>query len=54
MTEKNLYSIKQLHDFIKNNSRVAIYGAGDYGKMLIDYLISIRKEKVTRLYNFYK
>lgn len=48
MTEKNLYSIKQLHDFIKNNSRIAIYGAGDYGKMLIDYLISIRKEKVIK------
>lgn len=42
--EKYIYSIEDLDKCLQSKDRIAIYGAGDYGKRLIDYIISIKKE----------
>ena len=43
--EKNIYSIKELGRIIHTGEGIAVYGVGDYGKKLIDYLIYIKENK---------
>lgn len=40
-----LYDADQLKEYFRHIECAAIYGAGDYGKTLIDYLISAGEEE---------
>ncbi len=41
----NIYTIQSLHKCVQNQEGIVIYGAGDYGKKLVDYLFFIKEEK---------
>lgn len=43
--DRNLYSIRELNNCLQKNNNIIIYGAGDFGKQLIDYLYIINKQQ---------
>ena len=43
--EKYIFSMEDLDKCLQDKERIVIYGAGNYGKKLIDYMFSIRIER---------
>lgn len=41
--EKYIYNIEDLDKCLQSKDEIVVYGAGDYGKRLIDYIIYIKK-----------
>ena len=43
--EKYLFSIEDLNECLLVENDIVIYGAGSYGRRLIDYMVSQKKEE---------
>ncbi|MDE7430529.1 MAG: sulfotransferase domain-containing protein [Lachnospiraceae bacterium] len=43
--ERYIFSIKELNTYLELKENIVIYGAGDYGKKLVDYIFSQKKDK---------
>lgn len=43
--EKYIFDIKDLNRYLQMKGNIVIYGAGDYGKKLIDYIFSQKEEE---------
>lgn len=41
---KYIYEISALNELLNTQEKIVVYGAGEYGKRLIDYICSIKKE----------
>lgn len=43
--DKNIYSVRELRKWLQEEEKVVIYGIGDYGKQIVNYLFFIGEEK---------
>lgn len=46
--KKYIFTLNELSDFLNENKSIVIYGAGVWGKLLIDHIISVKKHDVIK------